>query len=56
MEKTRAWELLNDPNLYGKLTAVGVRDLMLQAGYSPDAAQRALNEHGMYRLNNNMVL
>jgi hypothetical protein len=50
MRKTRAWELLNDPDYCGTLGMVDLYDLMLRAGYSEDAAQRAANERGNRRL------
>jgi hypothetical protein len=56
MEKTRAWELLHDPEYCGRLDVVGMRDLMLRAGYPTEVVREAVNRHGEYRLNNNMVL
>ena len=55
MEKTRAWERLNDPEYCSRLNVVGLRVLMIEAGYEPDAVQRAINDHGMSRLNAGMV-
>ena len=55
MEKTRAWERLNDPEYCSRLNVVGLRALMIEAGYEPDAVQRAINDHGMSRLNAGMV-
>ena len=56
MDKTQAWELLNNPEHCGRLNIVGLRDLMLRAGYSGDAVQQAIKKHGLDRLSNDMVM
>ena len=56
MDKTRAWEMLNDPEYAGRLNVVGMQELMIRAGYPKDAVQRAINERGMELLANGMKL
>lgn len=50
MQKTQAWEKLNDPHYVGRLTFGEMFDLMLRAGYSREVAQKAANERGWERL------
>lgn len=50
MEKVRARELLNDPEVYGKLTVVSIRNLMVAADYSAEQIQRTINKRGNERL------
>ena len=50
MERTRAWELLNDPNYCGQLTMEGVYRLVLRAGYGKVAARTAAKQRGWERL------
>lgn len=42
--------MLEDPDYCGRLSAEGLYDLLLRAGWSEDMAQRAANERGMDRL------
>ena len=50
MAKVQAWEQLNDAEYCGKLTMDQFYDLMLMAGYSQEAAQKAANQRGWDRL------
>lgn len=50
MRRVRARERLADPDYGGRLTMGGVMDLMLEAGYSEEAAQRAASRRGWDRL------
>ncbi len=50
MPRVQAWERLNDPSYCGRLTMLEFHDLLLRAGYSEDAAQRAANKRGWDRL------
>lgn len=50
MSKVQAWERLNDPNYSGKLTFLQFKELLLEAGYSEEVAQKAACERGLARL------
>ena len=50
MEKTQAWELLNNPDYCGRLTMGEVHQLMLRAGYSDTVAQTAASQRGWERM------
>ncbi len=50
MPKVQAWERLNDPEYSGRLTMLQFRELLLEAGYSEDVAQKAANQRGWDRL------
>lgn len=56
MEKTMAWEVLNDPEQSSRLTALGVYEMMVLAGYPEEEAQRAMSERGMQRLADDKVV
>ena len=56
VEKTQAWEMLNNPEYCGRLTVVGLRDVMLRAGYPMKVVQRAINQRGLERLSADMVM
>mgnify|MGYP001571482645 FL=1 len=56
IEKTQAWELLNNPEYYDRLTVVGLRELMLRAGYPMEAVQKAINQRGLERLDAEMMM
>lgn len=53
---TRAWELVNDPEFCSKLTVVGLRDLMVRAGYPAEVVREAVLRHGNQRLDADMVM
>jgi hypothetical protein len=50
MRKTQAWERLNDAEYCGGLNMGEFYDLLLEAGYSEEAAQQAANERSNRRL------
>lgn len=50
MRRVRAWELLNEPTYCGRLSMGEFKELLLEAGYPEDVAQRAANERGWQRL------
>lgn len=50
MPKVQAWERINDPEYSGSLTMVQFYELLLEAGYSEESAQRAANKRGWDRL------
>jgi len=41
LESAKAWETLHNPEVSGNLTADGLYELMLAAGWSEQAAQKA---------------
>jgi hypothetical protein len=50
MEDVRAWELLHDPDVAGRLDAEGYYELCKAAGFPEDEAQRAASERAWQRL------
>lgn len=50
MKRVRAWERLHDPEYGGRLGMVEFYELLLEAGYTEGAAQRAANKRGWDRL------
>lgn len=50
MPKIQAWERLNNPEYSSKLSMEAFYELLLEAGYSEEAAQKAANERGWSRL------
>lgn len=48
--KIQAWERLNDPGYSGSLTMGQFHELLLEAGYSEKAAQKAASQRGWERL------
>lgn len=56
MTKVRAWERLNDHNYSGNLTMVDLHNLLLEAGFSEKAAQKAASQRGWQRLCNEEVM
>jgi hypothetical protein len=53
--RVQAWEVLCDPAIYSQLTAVGVYELTLRAGYGEEAAQEAATRRGWDRLSAGQV-
>ena len=49
--KVQAWERINDPDYCGRLTMEQFYNLLIEAGYSEDAAQDAASKRGWERLN-----
>ena len=56
MPKVQAWERLNDPHYCGSLTMVEFHNLLLDAGYSKEVAQKAANQRGWERLSAGVVM
>lgn len=56
MPKVQAWEQLNDPEYCGRLNMESFYELLLEAGYSRDVAQRAANKRGWDRLTAGVVM
>lgn len=56
MERTMAWERLNDPEYCGALKMGEYRDLLLRAGYSEEVANRAACERGWARLDAGVMM
>ena len=50
MVKVRAWERLNDTDYSGRLTTVEFYNLLLEAGFTEDVAQKAASQRGLERL------
>ncbi len=50
MQKVQAWERLQDHEYCSRLNMEGFYNLLITAGYSEDAAQKAANERGWQRL------
>lgn len=50
MPKVQAWERLNDPEYAGSLTMEQFHDLLIDAGYSEEVAQKAASQRGWERL------
>lgn len=50
MPKVQAWERLNDVEYSGSLNMEQFKELVLAAGYSEEAAQKAANQRGWDRL------
>ncbi len=50
MRMTQAWERLNDHEYAGKLCAEDLYELVLKAGYSAGAAQKAAKQRGWDRM------
>ena len=50
LPQVQAWEQLNNPEYCGKLNMVEFYNLLLRAGYSEVAAQKAANQRGWDRL------
>lgn len=50
LPKVQAWERLNSPEYCGSLTMGQFYDLLIAAGYSEDAAQKAASQRGWERL------
>lgn len=50
MPKVQAWENLNDPEYSGRLNMGEFYELLITAGYSEEAAQKAANKRGWERL------
>ena len=50
MSKVQAWERLNDLEYSGRLNMGEFYDLLIAAGYSEKAAQKASSERGWNRL------
>lgn len=50
MRMTQAWERLHDPEYSGKLCAEDLLELVLRAGYSASAAQKAAKQRGWDRM------
>lgn len=50
MPKVQAWERLNNPEYSGRLSMSEFYDLLIEAGYSPEIAQKAANQRGWDRL------
>lgn len=50
MPKVQAWERLNDAEYCGKLSMTEFYELLLEAGYNENVAQRAANQRGWDRL------
>lgn len=56
MLQVKAQEKLEDPDYVDRLTLDSFYDLILQAGYGEDVAQKAANERGWDRLNSGKKL
>lgn len=56
MDKTQAWELLNNPEYCSQLDMGGIHQLMLRAGYTAEVAQKAASQRGWERLNAGAVM
>ncbi len=56
MPKIQAWERLQDHEYSGRLTMVQFYELLLEAGYSTEAAQAAANKRGWDRLQAGVVM
>lgn len=56
MKKVQAWERLNDYEYSGQLKMGEFYDLLIEAGYSPEAAQRAANKRGWARLDAGLTM
>ena len=50
VDGVRAWEVLHDPDLCGRLGMVEFRRLLLRAGYQVEAVRQAALRHGWDRL------
>lgn len=50
MPRIQAWERLNDREYSGRLNMSQFYDLLIEAGYKPEVAQKAANKRGMDRL------
>lgn len=50
MRRVQAMERLNDRSYSGSLDTVQFHKLLLEAGYSPEVAQRYANQRGWERL------
>lgn len=48
--RVRAWELLNTPDYCGRLTMLKFHELLLEAGYSAEAAREAARQRGWDRM------
>lgn len=48
--KVQAWERLNDHEYAGMLNMEDFHDLLIEAGYSEEVAQKAASERGWERL------
>lgn len=56
MPKVQAWERLNNPEYAGRLSMGEFHSLLLAAGYSEEAAQRAACKRGWDRLEAGVTL
>ncbi len=56
MYKVQAWERLNDPGYCGKLSMGEFYELLIKAGYSESAAQKAASQRGWERLQAGVTL
>ena len=50
MERVKAWEMLEDPEIGGSLNMVQFHRLLLRAGWSPEDADEAAKQRGWERL------
>lgn len=50
MPRVQAWERLQDREYSGRLSMAAFYDLLVEAGYSEQTAQKAANQRGWERL------
>ena len=50
MPRVQAWEKLNNPEYTGRLTMSDFYNLLIEAGYSDEVAQKAASKRGWDRL------
>ena len=56
MTKVQAWERLHDPHYSSKLNMEEFYELMIEAGYTKEVAQKAATDRGWNRLDAGMVM